>query len=73
MLREKAPDVYNFARLIDTGIGRIEVFCEHPATRPPEIPIAPTKRKIYDYIGSIFVFKVRYKELTIHGALAIVT
>ena len=38
-LTEEAPDIYYFARLIDTAIGRIEVFCEHPATRPPEISI----------------------------------
>ena len=38
-LTEEAPDVYYFARLTDTTIGRIEVFCEHPATCPPDIPI----------------------------------
>ena len=38
-LTEKAPDIYYFARLIDTAIGRIEVFCEHPATCTPDIPI----------------------------------
>ena len=38
-LTEEAPDIYYFARLTDSAIGRIEVFCEHPATRPPDIPI----------------------------------
>ena len=38
-LTEEAPDVYYFAWLIDTAIGRIEMFCEHPATCPPDIPI----------------------------------
>ena len=45
-LTEEASDIYCFARLIDTGIGRIEVFCEHPATCPPDIPIGKhTKSK----------------------------
>ena len=30
--------------LIDTGIGRIEVFCEHPVTCTPDIP-KQTKEK----------------------------
>ena len=38
-LTEEAPNIYYFARLIDTGIGRIEVFCKHPATCSPDIPI----------------------------------
>ena len=38
-LTEEAPDIYYFTRLIDTGIGRIEIFCEHPATFPPDSPI----------------------------------
>ena len=38
-LTEEAPDIYYFAGLIDTAIGRIEVFCEHPTTCPPDIPI----------------------------------
>ena len=33
------PDISYFAQLIDTGIGRFEVFCEHPTTCPPDIPI----------------------------------
>jgi hypothetical protein len=50
---EEAPDIKYFARLIDTATGRIEVFCEHPATCPPDIPIgkhaedkAPTRSMI---------------------------
>ena len=38
-LTEEAPDIYYFVRLIDTGIGRIKVFCEHPATCPPDTSI----------------------------------
>ena len=38
-LTEESPDIYYFAGLINTGIGRIEIFCEHPATCPPDIPI----------------------------------
>ena len=45
-LTEEAPDIYYFARLIDTEIGRVVVFCEHPATCPPDIPIGKrTKEK----------------------------
>ena len=36
---KKAPDVYYIARLVDTRIRRIEVFCEYPATCSPDIPI----------------------------------
>ena len=70
-LTEEAPDIYYVARLIDTGIGRIEVFCEHPASCPPDIPIgkdreakAPARSTYRFYI----VFKIRYKELTIREA-----
>ena len=38
-LTEETPDIFHLAQLVDTGIGRIEVFCEHPATCPPDIPI----------------------------------
>jgi len=38
-LTEEAPDIYYFDGFIDTAIGRIEVFYEHPATCPPDIPI----------------------------------
>ena len=45
-LTEEAPDIYYFARLIDIGIGRIEVFYEQPATGPPDIPIGKHTEKI---------------------------
>ena len=71
-LTEKAPGIYNFARLIGFGIGWIEVFCEHPATCPPDVPIgkekegeAPTRSMI---ISDLYCLQVRYKELTIRGA-----
>ena len=38
-LTEEAPDIYYLAWLVDTGIGRIEVFNEYPPTCPPDIPI----------------------------------
>ena len=34
-LTKEAPDIYNVTRLVDTVIGRIEVFCEYPATCSP--------------------------------------
>ena len=38
-LTEEAPNIYYFAWLIYTAIGRGEVLCKHPATCPPDIPI----------------------------------
>jgi hypothetical protein len=38
-LTEKTPDIYYLARMVDTVIGRMEIFCEYPATCPPDIPI----------------------------------
>ena len=38
-LTEEAPNIYYFAGLIDIAIGRIKMFCEHPATCTPDIPI----------------------------------
>ena len=38
-LTEESPDVYYFVGLINIAIGRIEVFCEHPATCPPDITV----------------------------------
>jgi hypothetical protein len=38
-LIEEAPDISYIARLVDTGFGRIEVFCEYPATCLSNIPI----------------------------------
>ena len=70
-LTEEASDIHGFARSIDTGIGRIEVFGEHSPTCPPDIPVgkesegkAPTRSIITLFY---IVFKVRYKELTIRG------
>jgi hypothetical protein len=71
-LTKEASDIYYFARLIDTAIGRIEVFCEHPATCPPDNPIgknSESKAPARSMIISVYiVFKVQYKELTIRGA-----
>jgi hypothetical protein len=62
-LTEEAPNIYYFTRLIDTGIGRIEVFCEHPATCPPDIPIgkySKSKAPARSMVTSVYiVFKVR--------------
>ena len=38
-LTDEAPNIYDVTRLVDTAIGRIEVFCEYSATCPPDIPI----------------------------------
>ena len=71
-LTKEASDIYYFARLIETAIGRTEVFCEHPATCPPDIPVgkysegkAPARSRI---LSVYIVFKVKYNELTVRGA-----
>jgi hypothetical protein len=45
-LTEETPDIQYITRLVDTGIRRIKVFCEYPATCPPDIPVGkPTEGK----------------------------
>jgi hypothetical protein len=59
-LTEEAPGIYYFAGLIDTEIGRVEVFCEHPTTCPPAISIgkrtedkAPARSMIVSVLFSL--------------------
>ena len=38
-LTKEASDIYYLPRLVDTGVRRIEVFCEYPATCSPDISV----------------------------------
>jgi hypothetical protein len=66
-LTEEAPDIYNVTRLVDTVIGRIEMFCKYPATCSPIISIGkPTEDKapagsmtVSVLLSSKYVTKVR--------------
>ena len=71
-LTEEAPDICYFTRLIDTAIGRVEVFCEHPATYPPDTPIGKRTEEIaparsIDIIGSILSSDTKNLQFVVHG------
>jgi hypothetical protein len=70
-LTEEAPETSYIARLVNTGIGRIEVFCKFSATCLSDIPYVKRREEksqpnLRRYQSCSF--KVCYKKLTNRGA-----